>query len=167
MVAVVPPNTKLNVARELDLHGSVGDRAVILAPQCLDYIAAFLGSMQAGLIAVPLPLPYRGSNHERVSAILADTSPVVVLTTSAVAEDIAGYVDQACVDAAPKIVEIDSISLDFDGETSFRTADLPNVAYLQYSSGFDPAADRGDDLAPQPPGELRAADARLLRGLPR
>src|SRR5271163_961469 len=73
----------LNVARELGPHRSVGDRAVILAPQGLDYIAAFLGSMQAGLIAVPLPLPHRGSSHERVSTVLADTSPSVVLTTSA------------------------------------------------------------------------------------
>ncbi len=125
----------LNVARELGPHGSVGDRAVILAPQGLDYIAAFLGSMQAGLIAVPLPLPHRGSSHERVSAVVADTSPSVVLTTSAVAEDIAAYVDEARLDAVPKIVEIDSMNLDFDGGTSVRTADLPNVAYLQYSSG--------------------------------
>src|SRR6201996_8241513 len=74
----------LNVARELGVHAAVGDRAVILAPQSLDYVAAFLGSMQAGLIAVPLPLPHRGSSHERVSAVLADTSPSVVLTTTAV-----------------------------------------------------------------------------------
>ena len=33
----------LNVARELSRHGSVGDRAVILAPQGLDYILAFPG----------------------------------------------------------------------------------------------------------------------------
>jgi fatty acid CoA ligase FadD21 len=125
----------LNVARELSLHGSVGDRAVILAPQSLDYIAAFLGSMQAGLIAVPLPLPHRGSSHERVSAVLADTSPSVVLTTSAVAEDITEYVDQARLDAIPKIVEIDSLNLDVDSGTSGRTADLPSTAYLQYSSG--------------------------------
>ena len=125
----------LNVARELSFHGSVGDRAVILAPQGLDYIAAFLGSMQAGLIAVPLPLPHRGSSHERVSAVLADTSPAVVLTTSAVAEEVAEYVDQARLDAVPKIVEIDSMNLDVDGGTSVRTADLPNTAYLQYSSG--------------------------------
>jgi fatty acid CoA ligase FadD21 len=125
----------LNVARELDLHGSVGDRAVILAPQSLDYIAAFLGSMQAGLIAVPLPLPHRGSSHERVSAVLADTSPSVVLTTSPVAEDITEYVDQAHLDAVPKIIEIDSMNLDVDGGTSVRTADLPSIAYLQYSSG--------------------------------
>src|SRR5690348_8427005 len=61
-----------NLAGDLGPHGSVGDRAVILAPQGLDYIAAFLGSMQAGLIAVPLPLPHRGSSDERVSAVLAD-----------------------------------------------------------------------------------------------
>jgi fatty acid CoA ligase FadD21 len=91
--------------------------------------------MQAGLIAVPLPLPHRGSTHERVSAILADTSPAVVLTTTMVAEDIAEYVEQARMDAVPKIVEIDSMNLDADGETSVRTADLPSTAYLQYSSG--------------------------------
>ena len=125
----------LNVARELSLHASVGERAVILAPQSLDYIAAFLGSMRAGLIAVPLPLPHRGSSHERVGAVVADTSPAVVLTTSQVAEDITGYVDQARLDAVPKIVEIDSMNLDVDGGTSFRTADLPSTAYLQYSSG--------------------------------
>lgn len=113
----------------------MGDRAVILAPQSLDYIAAFLGSMQAGLVAVPLPLPHRGSSHERVSAVLADTSPSVVLTTSAVAEDITEYVDKACLDAVPKIVEIDSLNLDVDGGPHVRAADLPSVAYLQYSSG--------------------------------
>jgi fatty acid CoA ligase FadD21 len=125
----------LNVARELSRHGSVGDRAVILAPQSLDYIAAFLGSMQAGLIAVPLPLPHRGSSDERVGAVLADTSPAVVLTTSAVAADITEYVHQAHLDAVPKIVEIDSLNLDFDGGISVRTADFASIAYLQYSSG--------------------------------
>jgi fatty acid CoA ligase FadD21 len=125
----------LNVARELSLHGSVGDRAVILAPQSLDYVAAFLGSMQAGLVAVPLPLPHRGSTHERVGAVLADTSPAVVLTTSAVAEDIAQYVEQARLEAVPKIIEIDSMNLDIDGGASPRTADWPSIAYLQYSSG--------------------------------
>ncbi|WP_081285099.1 AMP-binding protein [Mycobacterium intracellulare] len=125
----------LNVARDLGPHGSVGDRAVILAPQGMDYIAAFLGSMQAGLIAVPLPLPHRGSSDERVSAVLADTSPSVVLTTSDVAEDVAEYVDQARMDDVPKIVEIDSMNLDVEGETHVPTDDLPSIAYLQYSSG--------------------------------
>src|SRR5271168_1670656 len=125
----------MNVAREIRAHGSVGDRAVILAPQGLEYILAFLGAMQAGLIAVPLPLPHRGSNYDRVGAVFADTSPAVVLTTSAVAEDVGDYVDQSRMDTAPKIVEIDSLKLDAEGGTSLPTADLPGIAYLQYSSG--------------------------------
>ena len=75
-------------------------------------LLAFLGSMQAGLIAVPLPLPHRGSSHDRVSAVFDDTSPSVVLTTSAVADDVAEYLDRACLDAIPKIIEIDSMNLD-------------------------------------------------------
>ncbi len=128
-----------NVARELRTQGSVGDRAVILAPQGLDYILAFLGAMQAGMIAVPLPMPHRGSSDERLGAVFVDTSPAVVLTTSAVAVDVGDHVDQARMDMAPKIVEIDSLNLSADhglaGGPSIETADLPEVAYLQYSSG--------------------------------
>src|SRR5690349_1498051 len=125
----------LNVARELSRHGSVGDRAVILAPQGLDYILAFLGAMQAGLVAVPLALPHRGSSYDRVSAVLADTTPAVVLTTSEAAEDVCPYVDQSRMGNAPKIVEIDSLNLDAEGEPTLAPADLPSIAYLQYSSG--------------------------------
>jgi fatty acid CoA ligase FadD21 len=125
----------LNVAGELNRHASVGDRAVILAPQSLDYVEAFLGSMQAGLIAVPLSLAHRGSSHDRVSAVFDDTSPSVVLTTSAVAHDIAEYLYRARLDAVPKIIEIDSMNLDVDDGLSFSTADFPTTAYLQYSSG--------------------------------
>ncbi|BBX45459.1 AMP-binding protein [Mycobacterium cookii] len=125
----------LNVARELSQHGSAGDTAVILAPQGLGYVVAFLGAMQAGLIAVPLPLPHRGSHHERVSSVVADTTPSVVLTTSAVSDDVGDYVDQSRMDTAPKLVEIDTLDLDVDGGANVKSSDSPSVSYLQYSSG--------------------------------
>ncbi len=125
----------LNVAREIRAHGSVGDRAVILAPQGLDYVRAFLGAMQAGLIAVPLPLPHRGSSYDRVGSVFADTAPSVVLTTGSAAEDVGDYVDQSRMDTAPKIVAIDSLQLDAEGGPSLATGEAPNIAYLQYSSG--------------------------------
>jgi fatty acid CoA ligase FadD21 len=125
----------LNLACELSVHASIGDRAVILAPQGLDYVVAFLGSMQAGLVAVPLPLPNRGASDGRVTAVLRDASPTVVLTTSAVADDVAGYLDRTRLDIVPKIVELDSLNLDGAVGAGFSTGDFPNTAYLQYSSG--------------------------------
>ena len=128
----------MTAAREFALHAEVGDRALILAPQGLDYILSFLGAMQAGLIAVPLPLPHRGSTGERVGGVLADTAPAIVLTTSPVAGDVGDYVDQARMDTAPKIIEVDALGLDAEptgGPAPTAAADLPDIAYLQYSSG--------------------------------
>ena len=67
-----------SVAQELRRHGSAGDRALIVAPQGMDYIVAFLAALQSGLIAVPLA----GFADERAGVVLRDTSPVVVLTTT-------------------------------------------------------------------------------------
>jgi fatty acid CoA ligase FadD21 len=122
----------LNVAHEVRRHGSVGDRALILAPQGLEYIAAFLGAMHAGFIAVPLSVPQAGSHDERVSAVLADTSPSVILTTSGtpgIAEAVAEYAGQ------PVILEVDALDLDAENPPSIRLSDAPSTAYLQYTSG--------------------------------
>lgn len=125
----------MNVANEIRRHGSVGDRAVILAPQGLEYVLAFLGSMQAGLVAVPLPLPHPGSGHDRVSAVLADTEPSVVLTTSAAAAIVGDFVAAARMATTPEIVEIDALNLDVESEPAPAPAQWPSIAYLQYSSG--------------------------------
>ena len=123
----------LNVSRELQRHGSPGDRAVILAPQGLAYVAAFLGAIQAGFIAVPLPVPHPGAHDARVSAVLTDTAPTVVLTTTASADLVAEYVAQ--VSAPPAVVEVDALDLDAPTGNGQPPADSGGVAYLQYTSG--------------------------------
>ncbi|WP_082933438.1 AMP-binding protein [Mycolicibacterium elephantis] len=122
-----------NLAEEIKRHGTTGDRAVILAPQSLEYVVAFLGSMQAGLVAVPLPLPHPGAGHDRVIAVLADTEPSVVLTTSAAAAGVGNIVAGSA--AEPTIVEVDSLNLDIEAGTGSTPAEWPGIAYLQYSSG--------------------------------
>ncbi|OBG84048.1 acyl-CoA synthetase [Mycobacterium sp. E136] len=124
-----------NVAHEIRRHGSSGDRAVILAPQGLEYILAFLGSMQAGLVAVPLPLPHPGSGHDRVRAVLLDTEPSVVLTTSASSPHVRDFVDESREGAAPQIIEVDALDLEAQNESSVAPDEWPSIAYLQYSSG--------------------------------
>ena len=124
----------LNVAGELSACGAVGDRAVILAPQGLDYIAAFLGALQAGLIAVPLSVPTGGVADDRVSSVLRDASPSIILTTSSVVGDVSEYAKPQSGESAPAIVEIDLL----DGNSSSGSSaggDRPSVAYLQYTSG--------------------------------
>ncbi|OBH10141.1 fatty-acid--AMP ligase FAAL21/FadD21 [Mycobacterium sp. E1747] len=125
----------LNVAHEVRRHGAVGDRAVILAPQGLPYIVAFLGAMQAGLIAVPLSVPAVGTHDERVSAVLADTTPTVVLTTSAVAGTVTEYLQLPGSTTVPAVVEVDALDLDGASAPSIRFSGAPGTAYLQYTSG--------------------------------
>jgi fatty acid CoA ligase FadD28 len=115
----------INIAEELRLRGSTGDRAVILAPQGLDYIAAFLGTLQAGFIAVPLG----GGSDERLSSVMRDASPSAVLTTSSVVGDIATYVD------SKSLIEIDLLDLDSRKGPGARVDTSADTTYLQYTSG--------------------------------
>ncbi len=125
----------LNVAHELSLCAATGDRAVILAPQGLDYIAAFLGALQAGLIAVPLSAPMGGAHDERVHSVLHDTSPSVILTTSSVVSDVAKYSQSQNGESGPSVIEVDLLDLDASRTAAGSGDSRPSTAYLQYTSG--------------------------------
>ncbi|KRE33141.1 acyl-CoA synthetase [Mycobacterium sp. Soil538] len=122
------------VAAQLAKIGSPGDRAVVLAPQGLEYIIGFFGAIEAGFIAVPLTMPQLRQHDERVTGAMKDSQPVAVLTTSAVVDDIRRYGEADPRQRAPKFIEVDA--LDFD--SPLRPAapvSLPKTAYLQYTSG--------------------------------
>lgn len=82
----------LNLAAQLREHGSTGDRALILAPQSLDYVVSFIASLQAGIVAVPLSIPQGGAHDERTVSVFADTAPAIVLTASSVVDNVVEYV---------------------------------------------------------------------------
>ncbi|UGT94408.1 AMP-binding protein [Mycobacterium ostraviense] len=125
------------VADELRICGSSGDRVAILAPQGLEYIVAFLGALQAGLIAVPLPVPQFGIHDERISAALRDSLPTVILTTSSVVDEVARYVPhaRAAQGREPVVVAVDSLDLDSPRELAATAPARPGTAYIQYTSG--------------------------------
>ena len=125
----------LNVAQALKACGSTGDRAVISAPQGLDYVVAFLGALQAGVIAVPLAVPLGGVSDERVISVLDDASPSTILTTSAVAGHIAEYIKSKPGECTPSIIEVDLLDLDSPIEPATEADSLPDIAYLQYTWG--------------------------------
>jgi fatty acid CoA ligase FadD28 len=129
----------LNVARELSLCAAPGDRALISAPQGLEYIVAFLGALQAGLIPAPLAVPMGGVADERVDSVLRDAEPTVVLTTSVVAADVARNVSARPGHSAPSVIEVDLLDLDASVRSGSVADNYPTdpeaVAYLQYTSG--------------------------------
>jgi fatty acid CoA ligase FadD28 len=127
-----------NVARELRLCAALGDRAMVIAPQGLDYIVAFLGALQAGLIPVPLSVPFGGVSDERVESVLRDAAPVAVLTTSAVVGEVVRSLMSQPGSAAPAVIEVDLLDLDApirSGAGDVQSDDNQTTAYLQYTSG--------------------------------
>ncbi|MEZ0349956.1 fatty acyl-AMP ligase [Mycobacterium sp. pR1184] len=112
-----------------------GDRVAILAPQGLDYVAAFFGSVYAGNIAVPLFAPTMSGHAERLAAVLEDARPAAVLTTTAVAESVRAFIRTLAPNERPRMIAVDALPETLG--SMFTGADLhtDDVAYLQYTSG--------------------------------
>jgi long chain fatty acid CoA FadD26 len=122
------------VAAQLARLGAPGERAVVLAPQGLDYIVGFLGAIRAGFIAVPLSVPQPGQHDERVAGAMGDSTPVAVLTTSAVVDDVRNYTQTQSSQRPAKVIEIDALDFASPAEAPVLQ-DAPKIAYLQYTSG--------------------------------
>jgi long chain fatty acid CoA FadD26 len=122
------------LAAEIASFGAPGDRAAILAPQGLDYVVGFYAALEAGLVAVPLPVPQFGAHDERASAALQDCAPTVLLTTSAVVDDVNGSA-RSLPGKAPALIEIDSLDLDATPDFNVPPAPRTKNAVLQYTSG--------------------------------
>ncbi|MUL63445.1 acyl-CoA synthetase [Mycobacterium sp. CBMA 234] len=130
----------MNVARELRLCASPGDRALIVAPQGLEYVVAFLAALEAGLIPVPLSVPFGGVTDERVDSVLRDALPAAILTTTSVVDGVTRSVAAQPGLSAPAIIELDLLDLDAPARPgaaagSFHADGYQTTAYLQYTSG--------------------------------
>lgn len=153
------------VAEELWIYASSGDRVAILAPQGLEYIIAFMGVLQAGLIAVPLPVPQFGIHDERISSALRDSAPSIILTTSSVIDEVTTYAPHACAaqgQSAPIVVAVDALDLSSSRALDPTRFERPSTAYLQYTSGSTRAP--AGPLAQECHHQLRTANVRLHRG---
>jgi amino acid adenylation domain-containing protein len=72
------------IAGLLQRHVAPGGRALLLLPPGPDFVTAFFGCLYASVAAVPVPLPERHNRQQRLTSILQDAEPAVVLTTEAV-----------------------------------------------------------------------------------
>ena len=75
------------IAAHLQSLNLVEERALLLYPPGLEFIAAFLGCLYAGVIAVPVYPPRKGQNLLRVKSIAADAEAQIILTTQSLLND--------------------------------------------------------------------------------
>ncbi|WP_285697722.1 fatty acyl-AMP ligase [Actinomadura sp. NBRC 104412] len=122
------------IAAELQSQTAPGDRVALLLPQGLSYIAAFVGCLYAGVLAVPLfPPEERGS--ERLRSVLADCGARCVLGTVAGRAAVDAFLE-ACPDhTVRQVIPVDGIPDEAAGQWRPTDVDLDEVAYLQYTSG--------------------------------
>lgn len=123
------------IAATLQMMTKKGDRALLLYPAGLEFVAAFFGCLYAGVLAVPVTPPRHNRPDERLRNIAQDAEPTVVLTTSELREKSIGNPELAPALPASRWLATDSLPLhlaDHWRETPVSRADL---AFLQYTSG--------------------------------
>jgi acyl-CoA synthetase (AMP-forming)/AMP-acid ligase II len=112
-----------------------GARALLLYPQGLEFIAAFLGCLSAGIIAVPAYPPKRNQKISRLIAIIEDCQPQIILTTSSLLENIQLKNKDFLELSVTQFLATDN--LDNDQDFHFYPPDISGntLAFVQYTSG--------------------------------
>jgi fatty acid CoA ligase FadD32 len=112
-----------------------GERVALLCPQGIDYVVAFLGSLYAGVIGVPLFAPEVISHGERLVGALTDCDPQVWLTSQSALPSVQGLLDGHPVPRPKHVLTVDT--LDGALADAFEPAHVTagQAAYLQYTSG--------------------------------
>jgi acyl-CoA synthetase (AMP-forming)/AMP-acid ligase II len=108
-----------------------GERALLLYPQGLEFIAGFLGCLRAGVIAVPAYPPRKNRRAERLIGIVEDCAPTLVLTAEAVWSSLTREV----IDFGSMPVLSTDLQSEVEEEIGLPTIEPETIAYLQYTSG--------------------------------
>jgi acyl-CoA synthetase (AMP-forming)/AMP-acid ligase II len=115
-----------------------GERALLLYPTSLEFIAAFFGCLYAGVIAVPLAPPHPAQPQRtlpRLQAIANDARPTIVLTTSSIFSKVEGLFTQAPELATMQWLATDRLTGELATEWKEPALSSHSLALLQYTSG--------------------------------
>jgi len=126
------------VAALLRGYAAGGERALLLFPPGLEFIAAFFGCLYAAVVAIPAPLPRLGRADRvlsRLRAIAHDAQPRVVLTTSRVLTSIKDQFAEVPELAGARWLTTDNVAGELAEEWWPTRLEPGALAYLQYTSG--------------------------------
>ena len=123
------------IGARLQAEGVAGDRALLMYPPGLDYIAAFFGCLYAGMIAVPIYPPRANRNMERIQSIVADADAKLALTIDTVLSRNGTMLSTEANGNTLRWLATDSIVNGHATDWQQPTVDAESLAYLQYTSG--------------------------------
>ncbi len=112
-----------------------GERALLLYPAGLEFIAAFFGCLYAGVVAVPAYPPRRNRSLSRIQAIADDAEAKVALTTKDVLERVQPVLDQTPSLQTLRWQATDQLEAGFERDWQHPAVYGDTLAFLQYTSG--------------------------------
>ena len=122
----------------LQSYGARGERALLLYPTGLEFIAAFFGCLYAGVTAVPLPPPHPAQPQRtlpRLRAIVNDAQPTIVLTISSILSKVEGLFTQVQELSAIRWIATDKVDGALAPGWKHPAVSSDTLALLQYTSG--------------------------------
>ncbi|NJR59422.1 MAG: fatty acyl-AMP ligase [Cyanobacteria bacterium CRU_2_1] len=123
------------IAEQLQSLNASRERALLLYPPGLEFIAAFLGCLYAGVVAVPAYPPRANQSMFRLQAIVSDAQSSVALTTTPILTTIKGQLGQNPELAAMRWLATDNLASDHASSWQKPTVSRDTLAFLQYTSG--------------------------------
>lgn len=118
--------------QSLDL---VGERALLLYPPGLEFVAAFFGCLYAGVTAVPVFPPRRNRSLTRIQAIADDAQARVALTTDVVVRLMQPLIHETPHLEALTWLTTDHVPAGMEERWQFPDVHTDTLAFLQYTSG--------------------------------
>lgn len=123
------------IAALLQNMKALGERALLLYPPGLEFIAAFFGCLYAGVIAVPAYPPRRNQSITRLQAIAKDAEAKFALTTESVLSSIEQNFASDSELATLRCIATDNIDNNFRHDWQEMKLGESTLAFLQYTSG--------------------------------
>ena len=115
------------IAAYLEQHDAQGERAILFLPPGLEYVYSFLGSLYAGVVAVPTYVMRNKRRKKNLQAIIEDSGAKFVITSQKLVDN--------DLFSDKKILLIEELDDKLAQKWQRKVIRPDRVAFLQYTSG--------------------------------